>query len=73
MVNINGIKRCRVNQEMTQAQLAAACGVTQGTVAMWEKGVCFPNSGRITIVAKALHCSVDDLLRMAEERKAAEA
>ena len=35
--NINPIKRLRINREMTQTELAAACGVTQGTVAGWEK------------------------------------
>lgn len=65
------IKRYRINQEMTQAQLAAACGVSQGTVAQWEKGVSFPNSGRIMIVARALKCDSGELLELAEERKKA--
>lgn len=54
---------------MTQVELAKACGVTQGTVAMWEKGVCFPKSEKIIRVAQALGCNGDQLLQMAAERK----
>lgn len=54
---------------MTQAELAKACGVTQGTVAMWEKGTCFPRPGKLNLVASVLGCEVGDLLRMAEERQ----
>lgn len=69
MVPINQIKRLRVNKEMTQAQLAKLCGVTQGTVAMWEKGICFPKAEKISTVALALECDVRVLLQMAEERR----
>ena len=69
MISINLIKKCRVNQEMTQSQLAKACGVTQGTVAMWEKGICFPKAEKIMSVARALNCDSHLLLEMAEERR----
>lgn len=54
---------------MTQKELADACGVSQGTVAQWEKGVCFPNARRIQAVSQALECDSVELLRMAEERQ----
>ena len=69
VININLIKKLRVNQEMTQMELANACGVTQGTVAMWESGRCFPKAALIGTVARALGCESEMLLRMAEERR----
>ena len=66
---MNFIKKCRVNKEMTQATMADACGVTQATVAMWEKGTCFPRAEKLGIVAKVLGCKPEDLLRMAEKRR----
>ena len=63
------IKRLRVNKEMTQIQLAEACGVTQGTIAQWEKGICFPKADKIFTLARVLECNSDSLLRMAEERR----
>ena len=69
MIHINLIKRLRVNKEMTQAQLAEACGVSQGTVAQWEKGICFPKAGKIPALSRVLECNCDELLQMAEERQ----
>lgn len=54
---------------MTQTELAAACGVTQGTVAQWEKGNCFPKAEKISTVARALGCNSDLLLEAAEARR----
>ena len=54
---------------MTQKQLAEACGVTQGTVAQWEKGLCFPKAGKIPALSRVLGCDSDQLLQMAEERQ----
>ena len=72
MVNINLIKKLRVNQEMTQMELAKACGVTQGTIAGWEKGTCFPKAEKIPPLARALNCDSILLLNMAEERRNAQ-
>lgn len=57
-------------QEMTQSQVAEACGVTQGTVVGWEKGTCFPKAEKIPTVARVLGCDCDTLIRAAVERKA---
>ena len=69
MININLIKKLRVNKELTQTQLAEACGVTQATVTMWEKGICFPKAEKIPALCRVLECESDQLLRMAEERR----
>lgn len=67
-IHINQIKRLRINKELTQQELAKACGVTQGTVALWEKGICFPKAEKIPALSKALECDTEELLRMAESR-----
>jgi transcriptional regulator with XRE-family HTH domain len=54
---------------MTQTELAQACGVTQGTVAMWEKSICFPKAEKIPSLARALNCDSSQLLEMAEARR----
>jgi transcriptional regulator with XRE-family HTH domain len=59
----------RVLKEMTQAELAEACGVTQGTVAAWEKGSCFPKAEKIQTLSRVLDCNSEKLLQMAEERQ----
>lgn len=64
------IKKLRVMQEMTQSQVAEACGVTQGTVVGWEKGTCFPKAEKIPTVARVLGCDCETLIRAAVERKA---
>lgn len=69
MININPIKRLRVNREMTQIQLAKACGVSQGTIAQWEKGNCFPKADKVLTVATVLGCDSNEILRMAEDRR----
>ena len=69
MSGINLIKKLRVNKELTQKQLGEACGVTQGTVAQWEKGICFPKAGKIPALSRVLECDSAELLRMAEERE----
>ena len=66
---INLIKKKRVLKEMTQVELAEACGVTQGTVAAWEKGACFPKAEKIPTLSRVLDCDSDELLQMAEDRQ----
>ena len=69
MIPINLIKKLRVMKEMTQTQVAEACGVTQGTVVGWEKGTCFPKTEKIPTVAQVLGCDCETLLQAAVERK----
>ena len=69
MIPINLIKKLRVMKELTQTQVAEACGVTQGTIAGWEKGTCFPKAEKIPTVAEVLGCDCEALIREAVERK----
>ena len=46
----------------TQAELAEKIGVTQSTVAQWEKGKTLPTGSKLTKVADVLGITVDELL-----------
>lgn len=48
---------------MSQKQLAEKLGICQSAVAQWERNNCGPKRTRLAEVAKALDCSVEDLLR----------
>ena len=41
------LKKCRRDQGLTQAQLAAAIGVCQVTVARWETGKAWPRATQL--------------------------
>jgi transcriptional regulator with XRE-family HTH domain len=57
-----GIKDARLRAGMTQVDLAAACGVTQGIVSAWELGHKVPRARMLARVARALNVSVDSLI-----------
>lgn len=59
---MNAIKKNRELLNFTQEGLAAEVGVTQGAVSSWEKGLTFPSTKKLPKVAKALKCSIEDLL-----------
>ena len=48
---------------ITQWQLAEKIGVRQESVAQWETGKTAPRFDRLIEIAKALDCSVDDLIK----------
>lgn len=56
-----GIKTQRVRLGLTQAELGKRLGVDQTAVALWERGV-GPKRSRLPEVAKALECTVAELL-----------
>ena len=58
---MNGIKTEREKAGKTQAQLAAAVGVTQSAVSQWEKGLSFPSTGKLLKIAAVLGCNIADL------------
>ena len=58
---MEAIKKLRMEREMTQTDLAAAIGVTQSVVAMWERGAVMPAAGKLPDIADALGCSIDAL------------
>ena len=51
----------RVNAELTQKQLADACGVSEGTVVNWEKGKSHPHIKRLPLLEKAYGIPLDNV------------
>lgn len=62
---MKGLRFCRKNARITQADLARMIGVSQSTVAGWENGSMYPSADKLPAIAEALKCSVDDLFRAA--------
>ena len=59
----DAIRRLRKEKNLTQEALAVAMGVERTTVTMWESGAITPPTKHLVPLAKALGCTLDDLLR----------
>ena len=58
---VENIKELRRKAGLTQAEFAAAAGVTQSTVSQWESGITFPSTTNLPKIAEILGCTVSDL------------
>ncbi len=58
----------RQQRQLTQAELAEAIGVEQETISRFERGATLPPLGRLSDVADALSCPLDELLRTGSPR-----
>lgn len=56
------IKEKRIASGITQAQLAEKLGVDRSTIAKWETGAGLPTADKLRPLAKALGCTIDELL-----------
>ena len=56
------IKRCRLNRELTQAELAEKLNITPQAVSRWEMGVSYPDIAMIPDISNALFVTADELL-----------
>ena len=56
------IKQTRIDQNMTQMQLADAMGVSYQAVSNWERGNSMPDISKLADLCAALHISVNELL-----------
>lgn len=56
------IKALRVEKGLTQPQLAAIIGVSNGMISIWENNVNEPKASNLKALAAALDVSVDTLL-----------
>jgi len=56
------LRKCRERKEMTQAELAAAVGIQQPTVAQYEKDMKTPKPATIGEIARVLGVSCDELI-----------
>lgn len=55
-------KTARERSGLTQRDLAAALGIVQSTVSMWEVGKTRPRAKLLPKLAALLNCTVDELL-----------
>lgn len=62
MIDGAKVRKRREKKGLTQDQLAAACGVTNGTVRNWENGRAYPGRGRLPLLLSNLGCEYRDLL-----------
>lgn len=58
---MNNLKKIRLALNISQEELAKRLNVERSTVAKWESGT-YPRASRLESIAKALNCTVDDLL-----------
>lgn len=56
------LKERRIQQAMTQEQLAELVGVTYQAISHYESGRRFPNRETLLKIAKALNCTVDEII-----------
>jgi Predicted transcriptional regulators len=59
---MNGLKRLRNKQKLTQEYIAQCVNVTPATYSRWESGEFFPRADKLPALAKILKCTVDELL-----------
>lgn len=59
------IKQARIDQNMTQMNLADAMGVSYQAVSNWERGNAMPDISKLADLCSALHITVDELLGIA--------
>lgn len=62
------ILSARSKTGMSQAKLAKAVGVTDAAVCQWETGKQLPRAALLPRIAKALNCTVDELLAPTQEK-----
>ena len=58
----NRLAQLRKSRGTSQVELAAAVGVTQGLISLYEKGISDPTGPVLAELARALHVSTDALL-----------
>ena len=60
------LKEVRIENNLSQAQLAELCNVKQSCVSKWERGTTSPDAETIYVLCTALHTSADYLLGIEE-------
>lgn len=66
------LKELRTQKHISQLDMAIACGVSQSSIVGYENGRCTPNPETLVKMAKALDCTVDELLTDPREKLEAE-
>ena len=57
------IEKSRKEAGMTQAELAAKLGVSQGAISQWESGATQPEIKHLVKMSELFGCSVDVLIK----------
>lgn len=57
------LKKIREARNITQMELSEKISVPQSTIASWETGRAFPRAEKLPDIAKALGCTIDELLQ----------
>jgi transcriptional regulator with XRE-family HTH domain len=60
--NVN-LKKIREARNITKIELSDKIGVPQSTIASWETGRAYPRAEKLPDIAKALGCTIDELLK----------
>lgn len=60
------IRDLRIESGLSQATLAASCGVSQSIVSQWETEVALPRTRQLPELAFVLNCSIDELFAQPE-------
>lgn len=55
------IKELREQNNMRQIDLAASMGVSQSTVAEWDKELYLPKTRQLPLLANVLNCTIEEL------------
>ena len=63
------IKELRKKNCLSQCELAELLSVQRSTVAKWETGRTFPRTEQLPKLARALNCTIDELLNVPEEKE----
>lgn len=66
-------RQCTADTPISRARLAAgmtqkASGCGKSSLSRWENGKCAPRTETLIKIAKALGCSIDDLIETGEEQ-----
>ena len=56
------LKLLRIENNVTQPQLATAIGVSNGLISLWENGLREPTMSNLIVLAKFFHVSIDYLV-----------
>ena len=67
---VENIKELRRKAGLTQAEFAAAAGVTQSTVSQWESGITFPSTTKLPKIAELAVSDAEGFAKLVEVAKA---
>ena len=63
MPKVNKLKACRERASLTQQELADILKIDRSAISKWETGEFLPRTEKLPAIAKALGCTIDELLK----------